>query len=259
MGEPAGIGGEILLAAWRRLAATGPVFLAIDDPARLRALAGDTPIREVADPAEAASVFGHALPVLALGQRVAAEPGRPDPRHGAAVIASIVRAVALTRAGATAAVVTNPIHKATLYAGGLRLPRPHRVPGRARRRAAAGDDAGRAVAEGGAAHRAHPAGRGAAPARSGRASSRQARIVAEALRRDFGIARPRLAVAGLNPHAGEDGAMGDEEAQDHRPGAGRPARGGHRRRWPAGGRHHVPCSAPAPATMRPCACTTTRR
>src|SRR6476619_1130053 len=110
MGEPAGIGGEILLAAWRRLAATGPVFLAIDDPVRLQALAGDMPIRTVADPAEAVGVFRQALPVLALGQRVVAEPGRPDPQHGAAVIASIVRAVTLTRAGATAAVVTNPIH-----------------------------------------------------------------------------------------------------------------------------------------------------
>ena len=84
MGEPAGIGGEILLAAWRRLAATGPVFLAIDDPARLRALAGDTPIRTVADPAEAAGVFRHALPVLALGQRVGgrAGPAGPTARGG---------------------------------------------------------------------------------------------------------------------------------------------------------------------------------
>ena len=75
MGEPAGIGGEILLAAWRRLAATGPVFLALDDPARLRALPGGTPIREVADPSEAAAIFPHALPVLALEQRVDAAPG----------------------------------------------------------------------------------------------------------------------------------------------------------------------------------------
>src|SRR3954468_8959872 len=103
MGEPAGIGGEITLAAWRRLAGRGPGFLVIDDPERLRGLAG-------------------AAPVLPLGQRVVAEPGRPDPRHGASVIASIARSVALTRAGATAAVVTNPIHKATLYAAGFGFP-----------------------------------------------------------------------------------------------------------------------------------------
>ena len=122
MGEPAGIGGEILLAAWRHLAGSGPVFVAIDDPARLQALPGGTPIEVVAEPGEAAAVFGRALPVLPLGQRVAVNPGQPDPRHGAAVIASIVRAVALTRAGATAAVVTNPIHKATLYAAGFGFP-----------------------------------------------------------------------------------------------------------------------------------------
>ena len=122
MGEPAGIGGEILLAAWRRLAATGPAFLALDDPARLRALPGGTPIREVADPTEAAAVFPHALPVLALGQRVDGDAGSARTGHGAAVIASIAHAVALTRAGATAAVVTNPIHKATLYAAGFGFP-----------------------------------------------------------------------------------------------------------------------------------------
>ena len=54
MGEPAGIGGEITLAAWRRLAGRGPVFLALDDPERLRGLAGAPPIREIAEPAEAA-------------------------------------------------------------------------------------------------------------------------------------------------------------------------------------------------------------
>src|SRR3954454_19869038 len=122
MGEPAGIGGEITLAAWRRLAGRGPVFLVIDDPERLRGLAGAVPVREIAEPAEAAEMFADALPVLPLGQRVSAVPGRPDPRHGAAVIASIARSVALTRPGVPAAVVTNPIHKATLYAAGFGFP-----------------------------------------------------------------------------------------------------------------------------------------
>ena len=212
MGEPAGIGGEITLAAWKRLAGRGPAFLAIDDPERLRRLAGATPVREIAQPDEAASVFAHALPVLPLGQRVAAEPGRADPANGAAVIASIERAVALTRAGATAAVVTNPIHKATLYQAGFGFPGHTeflaRLAGGARPVMMLAGPSVRVVpltvhiplAE--------------VPRRLDQAMIvAQARIVAEALRRDFGIGRPRLAVAGLNPHAGEGGAMGDEEAR----------------------------------------------
>ena len=80
MGEPAGIGGEILLAAWRRLAATGPAFVALDDPDRLQAAGwAAVPVREVADPARRPRC-SPALPVLPLGQGVDAEPGRPDPR-----------------------------------------------------------------------------------------------------------------------------------------------------------------------------------
>jgi 4-hydroxythreonine-4-phosphate dehydrogenase len=210
MGEPAGIGGEITLAAWRRLAGRGPVFLAIDDPERLRGLDGAPPVREIAQPAEAAEVFAHALPVLALGQRVAAVPGRPDPRHGASVIASIARSVALTRAGATAAVVTNPIHKATLYAAGFGFP------GHTEFLAQLAGGARPVMMLVGPSLRVVPLTVHIALAEvPGRLDQEmivaQGRIVAEALRRDFAITRPRLAVAALNPHAGEGGAMGDEE------------------------------------------------
>lgn len=212
MGEPAGIGGEILLAAWRHLAGSGPVFVAIDDPARLQALPGRTPIEVVAEPGEAAAVFGRALPVLPLGQRVAVNPGQPDPRHGAAVIASIVRAVALTRAGATAAVVTNPIHKATLYAAGFGFP------GHTEFLAELAGGMQPVMMLAGPSVRVVPLtvhlALALVPSRlDTRAIVRQALIVVEALRRDFGLAGPRLAVAGLNPHAGEAGSMGDEEAR----------------------------------------------
>jgi 4-hydroxythreonine-4-phosphate dehydrogenase len=212
MGEPAGIGGEILLAAWRHLAGTGPVFVAIDDPARLRSLPGDTPIEVVAEPGEAAAVFGRALPVLPLGQRVAVNPGQPDPRHGAAVIASIVRAMALTRAGGTAAVVTNPIHKATLYAAGFGFP------GHTEFLAELAGGMQPVMMLAGPSVRVVPLTVHIALAEVPRrldtqAIVRQALIVVEALRRDFGLASPRLAVAGLNPHAGEAGSMGDEEAR----------------------------------------------
>jgi 4-hydroxythreonine-4-phosphate dehydrogenase len=209
MGEPAGIGGEIALAAWRRLAGQGPVFLALDDPERLRRI-GTTPVREIADPAEAASVFTDALPVLPLGPRVAVEPGRPDPAQGAAVVQSIVRAVSLTRAGGTAAVVTNPIHKATLYAAGFGFP------GHTEFLAELAGGSRPVMMLAGPSLRVVPLTVHIALSEVPRRLDEetivaQARIVAEALRRDFGISRPRLAVAALNPHAGEGGAMGDEE------------------------------------------------
>ncbi len=212
MGEPAGIGGEILLAAWRRLAATGPAFLALDDPERLRALPGGTPIRDVADPTEAAAIFPYALPVLALEQRVEATPGRLDTRHGAAVIASIARAVSLTRAGATAAVVTNPIHKATLYKTGFAFP------GHTEFLAELAGVAMPVMMLAGPSVKVVPLTVHIPLAEVPRVLDtegivRRVQVVADAMRRDFGIARPRLAVAGLNPHAGEGGAMGDEEAR----------------------------------------------
>ncbi len=211
MGDPAGIGGEIAVGAWHALRATGPVFFAIDDPARLAALG--TEVHVVADPGEAAAVFRHALPVLPLvlpgGPPV---PGRPEAAHAASVIGSIERAVALALAGAAGGVVTNPVNKAALYAAGFAHPGHTEflaaltgVPGRevmmlaspmlrvvpvtvhvALRDAVAGLTTGAIVAAG--------------------------RTTAGALVRDFGIMAPRLAVAGLNPHAGEGGALGGEDA-----------------------------------------------
>jgi 4-hydroxythreonine-4-phosphate dehydrogenase len=209
MGEPAGIGGEITLAAWRRLAGCGPTFLVLDDPDRLRSLGG-APIREIAHPAEAKAVFAHALPVLPLGRRVAAELGRPDPAHGDAVVASIVQAVTMTQSGVTAAVVTNPIHKATLYAAGFGFP------GHTEYLAELSGGGRPVMMLAGPALRVVPLTVHMALSEVPRRLDQtiiveQARIVALALRRDFGIASPRLAAASLNPHAGEGGAMGDEE------------------------------------------------
>ncbi len=209
MGEPAGIGGEITMAAWSRLAGRGPSFFVVDDPDRLRALGG-APVREIAHPAEARGVFARALPVLPLGRQVASVSGRPDPLHGAAVVASIVQAVSLTRAGAAAAVVTNPIHKATLYAAGFGFP------GHTEFLAELGGVGRPVMMLAGPSLRVVPLTVHMALAEVPRrldedAIVEQARIVDLALRRDFGIANPRLAVASLNPHAGEGGAMGDEE------------------------------------------------
>jgi len=217
MGEPAGIGAEIALMAWRVLAGgAGPPFFLIDDPDRLAALA-DTlglaaPVRPIARPQEALAAFPHALPVLPLGLPAPVHPGQPDPANAPAVIDAIKRAVALARDGAASAVVTNPIHKAALYRAGFRHP------GHTEFLAAlAGLDAAPVMMLACPGLRVVPVTvhmpLAAAIAGLTRAGITHAgAVTAAALRQDFQIESPRLAVAALNPHAGEDGALGGEEA-----------------------------------------------
>jgi 4-hydroxythreonine-4-phosphate dehydrogenase len=217
MGEPAGIGGELTLKAWRDRAAAGvPVFAALDDPGRLAALARRlgwaVPVAAIGDIDEAASVFPRALPVLALPMPVAAEPGRPSPATAAAVIGAIETAVALADAGRAAAVVTNPIQKKPLYDAGF----PH--PGHTEFLAAlAGLDRPAVMMLASENLRVVPVTVhlpvAAVPGALTQAAIEHAgRVTAAALARDFAVPRPRLAVAGLNPHAGEGGALGGEDA-----------------------------------------------
>jgi len=216
MGEPAGIGGELVLKAWAARHREGlPPFVVLDDPARLAALAAGlglaVPVEAVDTPADAAGRFDSALPVLAMPLPVPVAPGRPDPANGRAVLASIERAVALTLAGATAAVVTNPIHKGVLYQSGFRHP------GHTEYLAAlVGAATPVMMLEGGGLRvvpvTIHLSVRAAAATLTTAAIVQCGRVTAAALARDFGVDRPRLAVSGLNPHAGEGGAMGDEEA-----------------------------------------------
>ncbi|MEO0819086.1 MAG: 4-hydroxythreonine-4-phosphate dehydrogenase PdxA [Pseudomonadota bacterium] len=211
MGDPAGIGGEIAVAAHASGAVTHPAF-AIDDPARLAALPGARVV-EIAEPAEAASVWPRALPVLAEPLPRPVVPGRPDPANAAAVIASIERAVALTEAGAAGAVVTNPINKLALYEGA-----GFAFPGHTEFLAHLGGVARSVMMLAGPSLRVVPVTIHEPLARvpallSAALIEETARIVDAALRRDFGIPAPRLAVTGLNPHAGEGGAMGREEIE----------------------------------------------
>ncbi|MGC2856976.1 4-hydroxythreonine-4-phosphate dehydrogenase PdxA [Novispirillum sp. DQ9] len=217
MGDPAGIGGDVALAAWAaRDTAPVPPFALIDDAARLRALAArlglDVPVREIAAPAEATAVFPAALPVLPLATPLGAPvtPGQPDAANAAATVDAIAQAVALVQAGA-AAVVTNPINKQVLHAAGF----PH--PGHTEYLAAlAGEDVVPVMMLACAELRVvpvtiHVSLREAAATLSAEAIVTCGRITAAALRERWGIAAPRLAVAGLNPHAGEGGDMGREE------------------------------------------------
>ncbi len=216
MGEPAGVGGEIALKAWLRRDEGLPRFFAVDDPARLGRLAERldlaVPIAPIDTPERAAAVFSSGLPVLPQPLAVEAVPGHPDPANAQAVRAAVESAVALVRSGNAAAVVTNPIHKQCLYEAGFPFP------GHTEFLASlAGGDAAavmmlacvelRAVPVTG-----HTSLRDALGALNTEDIVAAAAITEAALSRDFGIARPRLAVAGLNPHAGEGGGMGSEEA-----------------------------------------------
>ncbi len=205
MGDPAGIGGELTVRAWQALRGSGPAFVALDDPARLAALGAA--VREIASPDAAG--FADALPVLPVRLAAPTTPGRPDAANAPATIASIERAARLALAGAVAGVVTNPISKAVLYGTGFAFPGHTEFLG-----ALTGGEPVMMLAA--PALRVvpvtvHVSLRTALAVLSTAAIVAAARITAAALARDFGLPRPRLAVAGLNPHAGEQGAMGDEE------------------------------------------------
>jgi 4-hydroxythreonine-4-phosphate dehydrogenase len=127
MGEPAGIGGELALMAWRdRAPRAVPPFFLIDDPRRLSRLAAhlglETPLAELDRPEDAADRFDEALPVLPHPLAEEVMPGRPHPANGACVLGSIARAAELVSRGCAAAMVTNPIHKKVLYDAGFAHP-----------------------------------------------------------------------------------------------------------------------------------------
>jgi len=212
MGDPAGIGGEITLKAWLALRDTGMVFVAMDDPDRLRRIGLSVPVRVVDDVRAAAAVFPFALPVLAVRLPVDPVPGQPDQANALAVVASIEQATKLALAGMVGGVVTNPISKAVLYQAGFRYP------GHTEFLADLTGVLGRQVMMLASPLlrvvpvTVHVSLRDAIGMLTAEMIVATARTTAMALRRDFGIAAPRLAIAGLNPHAGEQGALGSEDA-----------------------------------------------
>ncbi len=216
MGEPAGVGGEIALKAWLGRGQDIPAFCLIDDPERLRALATqtsmDVPIVEITSADQVCSVFNDALPVLPLGQRITSHPGAPDTSTAQAVCTSIEMAVGLAMKGLVSSVVTNPIQKNTLYDIGFSYPGHTEYVAHL----SGGDEPVMMLAS--PMLRVVPVSVHVALAQAIRdldtqSIVRKGRITAQSLRTDFGIENPRIAVAGLNPHAGESGTMGDEEAR----------------------------------------------
>ena len=215
MGEPAGVGGETALMAWKRRDTGVPCFFSIDSPERLRALSEETglgvPIAPISSPEEAAGQFDYALPILEQPLAAPVSPGSPNPANASSVCASIERAVGFVNDGKASAVVTNPIQKACLYDAGfehpghteylaalakidtppvmmLLCPRLRVVPVTI-----------------------HVSLEEALRTLSAEMIETTTEITARALKSDFAINNPRLAIAGLNPHAGEDGSMGREE------------------------------------------------
>ncbi len=219
LGEPAGIGPDLTLAlSRRRVELDVPPFYLIGDAdflaARARMLRLDVPIA-VVEPAAAAAAFERALPVVPLGLAVSAAPGRPDATSAPAAIASIRRAVADVLSGHAAAVVTNPIAKNVLYRSGFAEPGHteflaklvQETTGKPVQPVMMLWSADLAVVP----VTIHLPLRDVVATLTSDLIVTTGRIVARDLVARFGIARPRLAIAGLNPHAGEEGALGEED------------------------------------------------
>jgi len=221
IGDPAGIGPDITLFAWQaRARGRIPPFALLGDPgviaARAEALGIDVPIETVAEVEVAPALFARALPVLPVPIAGPVVPGHADRSAAPAVQEAIERAVNLVQQGAARAIVTNPIAKAVLHGAGFPFP------GHTEFLASLAARGGTPV---------HPVMMLASPALRvvpvtihvplkdvpGLLTSdlilATIEITARDLGRYFGLNRPRLAVAGLNPHAGEEGSLGQEESE----------------------------------------------
>jgi len=214
MGDPAGVGPELAVAAWQ-MAVSGhlPPFVVVGSHAVIAAAARgrQVPVVAVASPDAALAAFPAALPVIDIGTG-AYTPGTPDDAGAALALASLTLATELTRHGATSALVTGPVAKSRLARVGFAFPGQTECVAAACGIAA--DDAVMMLA--GPSLRVVPITVHVALAEvpgllTTRLITARATIAAAALARDFGIAPPRLAVAGLNPHAGEEGRMGHED------------------------------------------------
>jgi len=212
MGDPSGIGPEIIAKAWERRAAHDlPPFVAVGDP-RAVARVWSGPMEAVAQPAEVATVFARALPVLAVPDAADVTPGTPDLEGARCALQSLELAAGLAVQGAARALVTGPVSKAQLYRVGFT--QPGQTEFVADRCGIARDNAVMMLV--GPSLRVVPITTHVALADVPGLLTvdlvlAKARATVRGLHRTFGIARPRLAFAGLNPHAGESGEMGCEE------------------------------------------------
>ncbi|MBS0965563.1 4-hydroxythreonine-4-phosphate dehydrogenase PdxA [Acetobacter okinawensis] len=209
-GDPASIAPEITASVWQKLRQNGPAFVYIGDPTLLERR---VPVQTIRYLSEGADIFSHALPVLPLHLSTPPAPGEPDRRNATSVIESIRLAVELTLSGESSAVITNPISKDVVQSAGFK--HPGHTSYLAELCQTPGDEvmllAGPSLKV--VPITVHVALRDAITQLSTELIIRTAHTVAAGLRRDFGLSHPRLAFAGLNPHAGEHGLMGREEQE----------------------------------------------
>ncbi len=212
MGDPAGVGPECIAKAWERRheAALAP-FFAVGDYRAITAV-WNGPIARIGNPDETAGRFADALPIIEVEDAGAIEPGQPNMPGARCAIAALEIAVGLTRSGAAAGLVTGPVAKAALYAIGFT--HSGQTEFVAERCGVASENVAMMLA--GPDLRTvcvttHVPLSSVSAMLTIELIAARARVTARGLQRDFGIARPRIALAGFNPHAGEGGALGREE------------------------------------------------
>jgi len=216
MGEPAGVGPEIIALAWDQLRAEGAPFVVIGDAAAMRAQG--RPVAPVLSTADAATAFATAIPVLDQPLLAPVTPGAPDVANAGTVADWIEQAVSLVLGGEASGLVTAPIAKAPMYASGFRFPGHTEFIAELTADVPFAGTRGPVMMLTARDLRAclvtiHSPLAEVAELVTIERVCRTARVVHEAMKRDFGIARPRLALAGLNPHAGEGGSIGLEEIE----------------------------------------------
>ncbi|MGQ2903074.1 MAG: 4-hydroxythreonine-4-phosphate dehydrogenase PdxA [Neoaquamicrobium sediminum] len=224
-GDPSGIGPEIAIEAWRRRKQDEtPPFLLLSDPALVEARASrmGLPVKiATVTPEEAGAAFADALPIVPLDASFLDSPGNPNAVNAAGTIEAIETAVRLVVSGRADALVTCPIAKKPLYDAGFGYPGHTEFLGHLAE-TIAGAPATPVMMLAGPELRAVPVTihiplAKVAPTLTTALIVEAASITAADLRDKFGIDNPRLAIAGLNPHAGEDGAMGREDEDVVRP------------------------------------------
>jgi 4-hydroxythreonine-4-phosphate dehydrogenase len=214
LGDPAGIGPEVLAKCWdNRSGYNLQPFVAIGDPRSVEAV-WDGPIELITDPREADSAFDVGLPMLQLAAADSDVPGHPSIAGAHCSLDSLEIAVGLARSGSASAVVTGPVSKEQLYAIGFA--HPGQTEFVAERCGVSASNVAMMLA--GPTLRTIPATTHVAFAEvqshlSQSLIEARGRAVLRGLQRNFGIAEPRLAIAGLNPHSGEGGALGREEIE----------------------------------------------
>ena len=231
LGDPAGIGPEITIKAWRALKADSQLAFAVIAPPSV--FDGyDCPVSTLTDISKAQDVFHSALPVLPINGGTAAKSGQPSSDHAPAITDSIKQAVKLCLAGRAGAMVTNPISKDVLYKAGFTYPGHTEYLGHLCEGRAAPYTAGPIMMLAAQDLRVglvtvHQPLITAAKSITQNKIINAASVMLGALKTDFGIENPRLALAGLNPHAGENGALGQEEIETINPAAQRLRHMGH--------------------------------